>query len=108
MPAGYHVIDGVPSILTDSGWRHNFAGGRDVEVTLRGQRRPAHAVLIDDPQEVAKIYERLISEFGMKQASRRLGIRFNIDRPPALSELQDAIQRSGLSIVRIYDLPPAR
>lgn len=108
VPAGYHVIDGVPSILTDSGWRHNFAGGRDIEVTLRGQRRPAHAVLTDDPQEVAKIYERLISEFGMKQASRRLGIRFNIDRPPALAELQDAIQRSGLSIVRIYDLPPAR
>lgn len=34
VPAGYHMIDGVPSVLTSSGWRHNFAGGREIEVTL--------------------------------------------------------------------------
>ena len=26
VPAGYRVIDGVVSVLTNSGWRHNFAG----------------------------------------------------------------------------------
>jgi hypothetical protein len=105
VPAGYHIVDGVTSVFTNSSWRHNFAGGRDIEVTLDGQRRPAHAVLADDPQEVAKIYERLISDLGMKQTARRFGVRFNIDRPPTLSELLEAIQRSCLSIVRIYDRP---
>jgi hypothetical protein len=107
VPAGYSVIDGVVSVLTNSGWRHNFAGGRDIEVTLHGRRRPAHAVLVDDPQEVTDVYMRLIDELGIKQARRRLGLRFNVDRVPTRSELQEAIQRSGLSIVRIHDQKPA-
>jgi hypothetical protein len=107
VPAGCHIIDGVPSVLTSSSWRHNFTGGRDIEVTLQGERQPAHAVLIDDPREVATVYERLIRELGIKQARRRLGLRFNVDREPTLSELQDAIEQSGLSILRIYDRQPA-
>ena len=106
VPAGYSVIDGVVSVLTNSGWRHNFAGGRDIEITMHGRRRPAHAVLVDDPQEVTDVYLRLI-ELGIKQARRRLGLRFNVDRVPTRSELQEAIQRSGLSIVRIHDQQPA-
>jgi hypothetical protein len=35
-----------------SRWRHNFAGSRDVEVTVPGQRRPARAVLVDDAETV--------------------------------------------------------
>jgi hypothetical protein len=101
VPAGYHMIDGVVTIFTDSGWRHNFAGGRDIEVTLLGRRQPARATLHPDPQEVAEIYERLIRDLGTKQASRRLGLRFNVDRAPTRDELRKAIQRSGLSIVRI-------
>jgi hypothetical protein len=107
VPAGCHIIDGVLSVLTSSAWRRNFAGGRDIEVTMRGERRAAYAVLIDDSREVATVYERLIREVGIKQARRRLGLRFNADRVPTLSELQDAIERSGLSIVRIYDHQPA-
>ena len=106
VPAGYRIIDGVPSVLTSSGWRYNFAGGRAIEVTLRGERRPAFAVLTAEPREVAAVYERLILELGTKQARRRLGLRFHVDRAPTLLELQDAIQRSGLSIVRVYDQPP--
>lgn len=106
VPAGYHIIDGVPSVLTSSGWRYNFTGGRAIEVTLRGERRPAFAVLTAEPREVATVYERLILELGTKQARRRLGLRFNVDRAPTLSELQDAIERSGLSIVGVYDQPP--
>jgi hypothetical protein len=69
---------------------------------------PAHAVLVDDPQEVTDVYMRLIDEVGIKQARRRLGLRFNIDRVPTRSELQAAMQRSGLSIVRIHDQQPAQ
>jgi hypothetical protein len=67
VPAGYSVIDGVVSVLTSSGWRHNFAGGRDIEVTMHGRRRPAHAVLIDDPHEVTDVYMRLIDELGINK-----------------------------------------
>ena len=103
VPAGYHDIDGVISIFTNSGWRHNFAGGRDIEVTLRGTRRPARAVLLDDLERVTDVFERLIGELGYRQASRRLGLRFNVDRAPTRAELRDGIERSGLSIVQILD-----
>lgn len=66
VPAGYHVIDGKPSMLTNSGWRHNFAGGADIEVALLGRRRPAHATLIKDPERVAAFYHRAIDELGMR------------------------------------------
>lgn len=108
VPAGYHLIGGVVSVFTNSGWRHNFAGGRNIEVTLRGVRQPAQAALCDDPDEVAEIYERLIEDLGTDRAARRLGLRFNVDRAPTRDELTDGIRRSGLSIVRIYPHPPAR
>jgi hypothetical protein len=69
---------------------------------------PAHAVLVDDPHEVTDVYMRLIDELGIKQARRRLVLRFNLDRVPTRSELPKAIQRSGLSIVRIHDQQPAQ
>jgi hypothetical protein len=97
------MIDGVPSVLTSSGWRHNFAGGREIEVTLRGERRPAYAVLVDETGEITGVYQRLIEKWGLKQARRRLGLRFNVDRVPTAAELRSAIKRSGLSIVRIHD-----
>jgi hypothetical protein len=100
------MIDGVPSVLTSSGWRHNFAGGREIEVTLRGERRPAYAVLVDEPGEVTGDYQWLIEKWGRKQARRRLGLRFNVDRMPTAAELRSAIERSGLSIVRIHDQRP--
>jgi hypothetical protein len=68
VPAGYHVIDGVVSVLTNSGWRYNFSGGKDIDVTLRGQRQGERAVLIDDPDTVAAVYERLIGELGPSRA----------------------------------------
>jgi hypothetical protein len=102
VPAGYHLVDGVVSVFTSSRWRYNFAGGRDVEVTLRGVRQPARVVLCDDPDDVAQACERLIGEFGIDRAGRRLGLMVNVARAPTRDELRDAVQRSGLSIVRIY------
>jgi hypothetical protein len=101
VPAGYHDIGGIVSVLTSSRWRHNLAGGRDIEVTLRGTRRPAHAVLVDDPETVAELLDRLIHELGHRRAGRRLGLRFNVDRAPTRAELREAVDRSGLSIVQI-------
>jgi hypothetical protein len=101
VPAGYHLVDGVPTVLTNSGWRHNFAGGADVEVTFRGERRAAHATLVGDPPTVAAVYRRLIEELGWQAAQRRMGIRITVGRTPTLEELQDAVTRSGLALVRL-------
>jgi hypothetical protein len=101
VPAGYHDLDGVPSVLTNSGWRVNFRGGADIEVTLRGRRRPARATLVGDPASVAATYQAMIDRLGWKAAHRRLGIRSNVGRAPTRDELTEAVRSSGLSIVRL-------
>jgi len=82
VPTGYHDLDGVPSVLTNSGWRLNFRGGSDIEVTLRGRRRPARATLVEDPAMVATAYQGVIDRLGWQAAQRRLGIRVNVGRTP--------------------------
>ena len=99
IPVSYREIDGRIGLISNSTWRLNLRGGADVEVTLRGRRRPAHATLIEDPERVATTYARLIDELGVPAAQRRLGIRVNVDRTPTHDELSDAIRASGLSIV---------
>lgn len=105
VPVGYHVLDGVVTVLTDSGWRRNFVAPTAVEVTLRGQRRPFRASLRDDVDEVTQVYEDLIGRWGVRAAERRLGVRVNVDRPPTRGELADAVRRTGLSLVRLEPLP---
>jgi hypothetical protein len=101
MPARYHIVDGVPLVLTSAGWRHNFAGGREVEVTLRGKRLRARAVLEYDANAIAVLYERLIGQFGLKRAQRRFAFRINVQRQPTRGELREMVERSGLAIVQI-------
>lgn len=101
VPVGYHVVDGAVLVLTDSGWRHNFSTPTDVEVTLRGERRPYRASLQDDPDAVAAVYEALVGRLGVTGAGRRLGLRVHVDRPPTREELADVVRRSGLAAVRL-------
>lgn len=105
VPAGYRMIDGAVCVFTDGRWRHNFAGGRDVEVTLSGQRRPMRAFLYSDPDTVAQVYTRLIDEHGLVWARRHLGMRMTVRRPPTREELREMIARSGLSIIRLEARP---
>jgi len=98
---GRRTIDGRLAALTNSGWRVNFRGGAPVEVTLGGELRRGDAELVEDPEEVARIYANLIEEYGREKAGRRLGITINVDRTPTHEELVDAIERSGLSMIAI-------
>jgi deazaflavin-dependent oxidoreductase (nitroreductase family) len=104
-PVGYHRVDGRLALVTNSGWRHNFRGGADVKVTIKGETIPAHAELLSDPGEVASIHDRLIEEMGWEKSGRDLGIRINAGRPPTRQELEDMVARSGTSVVWI-DLQP--
>lgn len=88
--------------ITSSGWRANLRGGADVEVTLRGRRIPVRAELIEDPETVARFYERRLGAVGHRNA-RQLGIRLNVDRAPTHEELLDAVKRSGLSVIRLTE-----
>ena len=101
--AGYRDIDGRPGVLTNSGWRFNFRGGAEVGVTLKGERRRGQAELLENPEEVARVYAKLIGEYGYERAGRRLGIRINLERPPTREELVDLVRRTGLSLL-ILDL----
>jgi deazaflavin-dependent oxidoreductase (nitroreductase family) len=100
-PVGYHRMDGRLALVTSSGWRHNFRGGADVKVSIKGETMPARAELMSDPAEVAAIYERLIEEAGWEKSGRDLGIRINAGRPPTRQELHDMVAASGTSIVWI-------
>lgn len=100
-PAGYHVIDGRLYVFTNSPWRHNFAGGAPIEVTLAGQRQDAVALLIDDPAHVADLYRSLFDHLGWRAAQRRLGVRVTVRRQPTRSEIQSAVSASGLSAVEV-------
>ena len=110
VPAGQRMIDGRMAVLTNSGWRANFRGGLDLDVTVHGQRRPAHATLTEDPDQVAAIYEDLLRESGDgKSAGRQLGIRINVDRVPTREELRAMIAESGLSVLTLdLDRAPAQ
>lgn len=98
-PAGYRRIDGRLALLTNGSWRHNFRGGHDAEVVLQGEPRAVRGELLEDPEEVVRLYEDLIDEVGLERAGRELGIRINVDRRPTHEELVDCIRRSGLSVV---------
>jgi len=101
VPVGYQLLDGVPLVVTDRPWRLNCSGGRDIEVTERGVRRPVRAVLVDDPAGVADLCERLAVEQGWRTTSRRLGLRGTGDRPPTRAEVEDLVRRTGLSLLRL-------
>ncbi|NUP40362.1 MAG: nitroreductase family deazaflavin-dependent oxidoreductase [Streptomyces sp.] len=100
VPVARQFVDDQLCVFTNSGWRVNFRGGADVEVTLDGRRQPMRAELDEDPQRVAAEYARMIDKVGHKNA-RRLGITINVDRAPTHEELAEGIARHGLSIVRL-------
>jgi hypothetical protein len=101
VPAGIHELGGRLVVATGSGWRHNFAGGADGELTWRGRRGPARFRLVDDVERVAAGYLELVERYGPELAQRRLGIVLNVDRTPTLEQLRDAVSRCGLALVEV-------
>lgn len=95
-----HDIDG-PAVLTNSSWRHNFEGGREVSVVTDRDERPMVGTLESDPEAVADAYLRRISEIGIDQAPRRLGIRSVTGEVPARDDLVSFVDEVGLSIIRL-------
>jgi hypothetical protein len=101
IPVGYVDMEGRLAVVTVARWRVNLRGGADVEVTLRGRRRPMRALLEEDPAAVAVSYQAMIGRLGWKKAQRQLGISLPGGRAPALLELSDAAGEYGWSVITL-------
>jgi len=101
IPVGYVDMEGKLAVVTVSRWRVNLRGGADVEVTLRGRRRPMHALLEEDPAAVAVSYHAMIGRLGWTKAQRQLGILLPGGRAPTLLELSDAAGEYGWSVITL-------
>lgn len=101
VPVGIHRIDGHLRVLTNSGWRVNFRGDHPLRVRFEGRWRDGTGTLIEDVDEVARVYAARIAATGWQKAGRQLGIRINVDRQPTLEELREAVTRSHLSVLHL-------
>ncbi len=98
-PVARQDIGGELCCLTNSGWRHNFSGGRECELVLDGRVRRAQGVLVADVDAVVRAYREVLDRLGPGRY-RRAGLTVHVDRPPTDAELADAVRRYGLSYVR--------
>src|SRR3712207_2825438 len=56
LPVAPQRIGGRLAVLTNSPWRHNFRGGRDCVLYLRGERVEARGVLVTEVPAVVDAY----------------------------------------------------
>lgn len=107
VPVEYHEIDGEPLVLTASAWKRNVRGGADVELVHDGQRLPMRAELVEDPDEVARIYEALIERIGVANAkAMKIGLQVVGDRMPTREEIRSAIA-GRRAVVRLRPVSPS-
>lgn len=98
-----HDVDGQQAILTNSRWRHNFAGGHEIDATIAGSTRKLVGRLVSDPDAVATVYGHKIEELGLEMAPRRLGIAVHGGGKPSQDELVAMARREGLSIIYLEE-----
>ena len=91
VPVAVLDLDGSPIVLTASPWRVNMRGGADVEVRAGRVTRQMRAALVEDPERIAAVYERLLPTVGAEH-SKRLGLVLAGDRLPTHEELIEAIR----------------
>jgi hypothetical protein len=102
VPVGRHELDGQLLTFGGGGWRVNLRGGADLDVTLDGRRRRAHAELEEDPARVAEIFVRLLQGLGPKRANR-VGLKVNVDRQPTLEEVRTGTAGRAIVLLTLLD-----
>ncbi|WP_370965575.1 hypothetical protein [Amycolatopsis sp. cg9] len=88
-------------VLTPAGWRLNFTGGADADVTFAGRTTRMHGVLLDDGPAVARLYLDRITELGLRGAARQIGLAFPAGRLPTLGEVTEFVRREHFGVVRL-------
>jgi hypothetical protein len=84
----------VPVVLTDAGWRHNFAGGAEVTVRHRGRSRSMIGTLVTDPEAVA---ERLAAILTSGTSPRSLGLKVADGHVPTADDVR-AVHRVAVEL----------
>ncbi|MGI8586720.1 MAG: nitroreductase/quinone reductase family protein [Chloroflexia bacterium] len=97
-PVGYHRTGDGLLVFTSSSWYHNFEGGANVTLTLRGRREPARAEVVQDEDEVFRNVMAILDRIG-RNNSRRLGIMLPKGHKPTTEELRTASK--GTVMVRL-------
>ncbi|MGW4060746.1 hypothetical protein ACWEGE_20845 [Amycolatopsis sp. NPDC004747] len=101
VPVTAHRDAGGLCSLTPAGWRFNFRGGADVDVTLAGRTTPMRGVLVEDEAEIARTYLDRMTELGMRRAARMIGLKFPLGRLPTLDEVAGLARREHFGVVRL-------
>jgi hypothetical protein len=102
VPVEYHELDGEPLILTAHPWKANLRGGADVELVHEARRVPMRAQLIEDPDQVASIYEALIEQIGIANAkATKIGLEVLGEGMPTHEEIREAVA-SRRAVVRLH------
>jgi hypothetical protein len=78
-------------ILTASAWKANLEGGADVDVVHNGRRIPMRAELIEDPHEVARVYEALLQKIALSKAKLAIGLEVVGDTIPTEEQIEEAV-----------------
>ncbi len=100
VPVAAHQVGDELWSLTGAGWRHNFGGGADVEVTLDGRTTRMRGELVTNPDAVAHVYARRIDDLGVKRAQRLIGIKIHTPGTPTTQALAEAVKRYHLATIR--------
>jgi hypothetical protein len=98
---GVHDVDGTSTIFTSMPWRVNLRGGADVEILSNGASSTVHAVLVEDPGQVADAYAAVIGRLGWKAAQRQLALKIHVRRTPTHAELVQVVEGAHLSVIRL-------
>lgn len=93
VPVGVHEIPGGPVVFADGGWRHNFAGGRDLMVARGRERRRGRGILVDDPEAVVTALEAAMAQVGAFNLAMRT--------TPGREVTRDDLRRLGRHMVRL-------
>jgi hypothetical protein len=97
-PVSYLPFEDHGVVLTAAPWRVNLRGGAQVMLHHDGVDEALHAELVEDPDEVARVYGALLRRVGLKHA-KRVGLVVDGDRMPTHEELVEAIGHRRAVIV---------
>lgn len=105
VPVNFNLVDGVPMAFTGAAWRHNFAGGRPVTVTHRGDVYETTGTLV--PMTPAAMGAAVRKSLDTGGSAQRLGIRTAGDHEATAAELAALGPDLGTSVITLDFRPSA-
>jgi hypothetical protein len=97
---GRHQTNRSFLVPASGAWCHNLRGGALVRLTLNGDEHRGYAALVEDPEQVARIYAELLERIGLNRAGM-LGLRVNLPRFPTPEEIRPAVASRGIVHVEL-------